>query len=137
MQLKANGLEEMEQVAKTLAVHLKMVQVVALDGEMGAGKTTLVKFICSALGVEDEVSSPTFSLVNEYLTTDGGTIYHFDLYRLDTPEEALDFGIEEYLESGKLCLIEWPEKLGSYLPEDASRIKIEDNDGVREIFFQP
>jgi len=110
---------------------------VAFEGEMGAGKTTLIRFICAELGVQDEVSSPTFSLVNEYLTARKETIYHFDLYRLNTPEEALGFGIEEYLDSGKLCLIEWPGNLGEYLPSDASRIKIEDKGGVREIFFQP
>lgn len=137
MQLRAHDLHEMELAGKTLAGHLKSVNVVAIDGEMGAGKTTLVKFVCAALGVQDEVSSPTFSLVNEYVTLEGKSIYHFDLYRLESPEEALDFGIEEYLESGKLCLIEWPENLGGYMPDNASRIKIEDNDGVREIFFQP
>jgi tRNA threonylcarbamoyladenosine biosynthesis protein TsaE len=75
--------------------------------------------------------------VNEYLTAKRETVYHFDLYRLNTPEEALSFGIEEYLDSGKLCLIEWPENLGEYLPSDVSKIKIEDKGGVREIFFQP
>lgn len=137
MLLIAQNLKEMEQAGKVLAGHLKSSSVVAFEGEMGAGKTTLIRFICNELGVQDEVSSPTFSLVNEYLTAKGETIYHFDLYRLNTPEEALGFGIEEYLDSGKLCLIEWPENLGEYLPSAASRIKIEDTAGVREIFFQP
>lgn len=137
MLIKAHNLAEMKAAGALLAPKLKSLSVVAMEGEMGAGKTTLVRFICAALGVADEVSSPTFSLVNEYLTSAGETLYHFDLYRLDSPEEALDFGIEEYLESGHLCLIEWPENLGNYLPEGASKIKIEDKEGVREIFFQP
>ncbi|MFT4778252.1 MAG: tRNA threonylcarbamoyladenosine biosynthesis protein TsaE [Flavobacteriales bacterium] len=137
MLLIAKNLQEMEQAGKVLAEHLKSSNVVAFEGDMGAGKTTLIKFICAELGVQDEVNSPTFSLVNEYLTAKRETVYHFDLYRLNTPEEALSFGIEEYLDSGKLCLIEWPENLGEYLPSDVSKIKIEDKGGVREIFFQP
>ena len=85
------------------------------DGEMGAGKTTLIKSICKNLGVMDEVSSPTFSIVNEYKTVDGKTVYHFDFYRVKSIEEAYDMGVEDYFNSGNLCLIEWPEKIKEIL----------------------
>ena len=96
------------------------------DGEMGAGKTTLIKAICKTLGVEDEVSSPTFSLVNEYKTNDGKTIYHFDFYRIKNIEEVYDIGYEDYFYSNNICLIEWPEKIEELLVgEDVFRIKID------------
>lgn len=96
------------------------------DGEMGAGKTTLIKAVCKQLGVVDEVSSPTFSLVNEYKTTFGKTIYHFDFYRIKNIEEVYDIGYEDYFFSGNICLIEWPEKVSELLEnEDVFEIKIE------------
>lgn len=90
--------------------------VIRIDGPMGAGKTTLIAALCKALGVTEPVSSPTFSLVNTYQAS-GGLIYHFDFYRLEHPDEALDFGLEEYLESGQLCFLEWAEKITPHLPE--------------------
>ena len=86
------------------------------SGEMGAGKTTLIKALCEHLGVKDEVSSPTFSLVNEY-NSNVGTIYHFDLYRIQSEEELYDIGYEDYFFSGYLCLVEWPEMAETMLPE--------------------
>ena len=88
------------------------------DGEMGAGKTTLIKSICKNLGVFDEVSSPTFSIVNEYKTVDGKTVYHFDFYRIKSIEEAYDMGVEDYFSSGNICLIEWPEKIKEILENE-------------------
>ncbi len=88
------------------------------DGEMGAGKTTLIKSICKNLGVFDEVSSPTFSIVNEYKTVDGITVYHFDFYRIKSIEEAYDMGVEDYFSSGNICLIEWPEKIKEILENE-------------------
>ena len=85
-------------------------EIIALEGNLGAGKTTLTKALCAAWGCEQAVSSPTFSLVNEYQTNSGETVYHFDLYRLKNIQEALAIGIEEYLDSGNYCLIEWPEQ---------------------------
>ena len=85
------------------------------NGEMGAGKTTLIKSICKILGVIDEVNSPTFSLVNEYKTQNGQTIYHFDFYRIKSIHEAYDIGVEEYFESGNICLIEWPNMIEEIL----------------------
>jgi tRNA threonylcarbamoyladenosine biosynthesis protein TsaE len=99
-------------------------RIVALYGPMGAGKTTLIKEIAEQLGVEDTVSSPTFSIVNQYMLPDGGFIYHFDFYRIDKPEEVYDIGYEEYFASGDLCLLEWPEKIESLLPPDTLRITI-------------
>lgn len=98
----------------------------SFEGEMGAGKTTIIKAICHTLGVIDEVSSPTFSLVNEYKTKDGKTIYHFDFYRIKNIEEVYDIGYEDYFFSGNICLIEWPEKIKELLKEeDVYKIKIE------------
>ena len=90
-------------------------KVVRIDGPMGAGKTTLISSICKSLGVEEPISSPTFSLVNTYKSRDG-IIYHFDFYRIQNAHEALDIGLEEYLESGNLCFMEWAEKIIPHLP---------------------
>jgi tRNA threonylcarbamoyladenosine biosynthesis protein TsaE len=90
--------------------------VVAFEGEMGAGKTTLIRALCAVLGVEDEVSSPTFALVNEYRNGRDQPIYHFDFYRVDSEEEAARLGAAEYFDSGYLCLVEWPSRVASLLP---------------------
>lgn len=102
-------------------------------GEMGAGKTTLIKALCKNLQVEEEVKSPTFNLVNEYQSITGKTIYHFDFYRIDDVSEALDFGTDEYFSSGDLCLVEWPEKISEILPEPHHRINIQIEDNSRII----
>lgn len=115
---------ELVKAVQFLQAHLQNQKIFLFYGEMGAGKTTFIKAFCAALGVEDTVSSPTFSIVNEYLSPKG-KIYHFDCYRLKNQTEALDFGIEEYLYSGNYCLIEWPEKIPDLLPENYLRISIE------------
>lgn len=99
--------------------------VVAFYGGMGAGKTTLIREICAQLGVADNVASPTFAIVNQYMTDDGNPIYHFDFYRIDKVEEAFDMGYEEYFYSGDLCLVEWPEKVEQLMPDDTMRVSIE------------
>lgn len=105
---------------------------VIFDAGMGVGKTTFIKALCKALGVKDEVSSPTFSIVNEYLCEDGSYVYHFDLYRIKDTEEAMSAGAEEYIYSDNLCLIEWPETLYPVLPENVIEVKIrEAQDGKR------
>jgi tRNA threonylcarbamoyladenosine biosynthesis protein TsaE len=124
-------LSQLDEVTSQLAPLLD--GVVLLIGEMGAGKTTLVKSVCRALGVTDEVSSPTFALVNEYLDGKGNAVYHFDLYRLESEEEALDFGVDEYLDSGALCLVEWPEKISKFLPQSITVIKLTDIGGERQL----
>jgi tRNA threonylcarbamoyladenosine biosynthesis protein TsaE len=99
-------------------------KVVRIDGPMGAGKTTLISSICKSLGVEEPISSPTFSLVNTYKSRDG-IIYHFDFYRIQNAHEALDIGLEEYLESGNLCFMEWAEKIVPHLPLNYDHYKLE------------
>lgn len=109
-------------------------KILLFQGPMGAGKTTLIKAICRRLGVEELTSSPTFSLVNEYHAADGLVIYHFDFYRIEQEEEAYDMGVEEYLESGAWCLVEWPEKVQNLLPLEATFVEIEVlEDGRRKI----
>lgn len=99
-------------------------KVVLFNGLMGAGKTTFIKSLCKHLGVEDVTSSPTFSLVNEYKTIEGSSIYHFDLYRINSELEALDMGIDDYLYSGNWCFIEWPEKIPNLLPDNVTTVTI-------------
>ena len=109
----------------------------AFYGKMGAGKTTFIKALCEALGVEDPVTSPTFALVNEYRSaTTGELIYHFDFYRIKKLEEVYDMGYEDYFYSGALCFIEWPELVEDLLPGDAVRVDIvEETDGSRRLTF--
>lgn len=98
-----------------------------VEGEMGAGKTTLIKLLCEALGVSEVMSSPTFSIVNEYTTKSKSTIYHFDFYRLKKETEAMDIGVEEYLDSGNYCFLEWPDKISSLLPEATFKVRIKEH----------
>ena len=121
--IEIDSLEELDKVAEAVIESLDGRTVVALDAPMGAGKTTLVSRIAEYLGSEDDVTSPTFAIVNQY--EGGRTVFHFDMYRIDRWEEALDFGSEEYLSSGELCLVEWPEKIEALLPEDTMVVKIE------------
>lgn len=93
------------------------LKVWLFEGQMGAGKTTLIKAICLQLGVVDVVNSPTYAIVNEYEDSKGATLYHFDFYRLEDPYEAFDIGVDEYLDSGNYCFVEWPSKVETILPE--------------------
>lgn len=109
-------------------------RVIVFDAPMATGKTTLIKALCEEMGVTDTISSPTFSLVNEYQTKSGETLYHFDFYRLKNQTEALDFGVEDYLYSGNFCFLEWADKIPDILPEHYSTIKISALDsGERKI----
>ncbi len=99
-------------------------RIFAFYGHMGAGKTTIIRAICTALGATDIVTSPTFTLVNEYKTTSGKSIYHIDFYRIKKAEEVFDFGIEEYFDSNSFCFMEWPELIESFLPPDTVRVRI-------------
>lgn len=119
-----SSLQELDDVARSFLEAVGEVAVIGFSGEMGAGKTTFIQALCRNLGVTAEVNSPTFSLVNEYFTPEGNSIFHFDLYRIETPEELFDMGYEEYFFSGSLCLIEWPEKANSLIPDDALRVNI-------------
>jgi len=131
------SLEEIDQAALGFLKAMGGERVIAFSGEMGAGKTTFIQALCRNLGVTAEVNSPTFSLVNEYFTPDGHSIFHFDLYRIEDPAELFDMGYEEYFFSGELCLIEWPEKASHLIPEGAlwAEIVVGENES-REIQFE-
>lgn len=123
MNIEINNLTELGSVAKALLNFAEDQKIIIFEGEMGAGKTTFIKALCEALGVEDTVSSPTFSIVNEYAAA-GAVIYHFDFYRIKNLQEAYDIGYEEYFYSGDLCLIEWPERVAELLPESYIKVTI-------------
>lgn len=118
------NLSELTNVAREILSQSKS-KILLFYGEMGAGKTTLIKEICSLLDIEDKISSPTFSLVNEYKSRQGESVYHFDFYRIENEEEAMDIGFEEYIDSEKWCLIEWPQNIENLLPLKSSAIQIQ------------
>jgi tRNA threonylcarbamoyladenosine biosynthesis protein TsaE len=121
-------LKDLEKTAKGLIARFPEQRVFAFYGKMGAGKTTFIQAICKELGTPDNVTSPTFALINEYKTTAGKSIYHFDFYRIKSLEEVFDLGYEDYFYSGDFCLIEWPEKIESLLPENYVAVKIDVTD---------
>ena len=120
---KNYSLEDLSEIARELIASAKN-KTLLFYGQMGVGKTTLIKEICKALKVQDSISSPTFSLVNEYQTIDNAKVFHFDFYRITDEEEALDMGIEDYLYNNDWCLIEWPENIENLLPLDAVEIHL-------------
>ncbi|UII27248.1 tRNA (adenosine(37)-N6)-threonylcarbamoyltransferase complex ATPase subunit type 1 TsaE [Fulvivirga maritima] len=131
-----SSLAEIKVVAKQIIDFAGDDKVWIFDGEMGAGKTTLIKAICDQLGVEDVVNSPTYAIVNEYNNDEGETLYHFDFYRLDDQEEAMEIGATEYFYSGDYCFIEWPSKVSDLLPDELLKIDIsitEDNSRLIEV----
>ncbi len=113
----ANTLEDMHEIAKEIASNLPQYRIVLLKGELGAGKTTLAQNICQILGINESITSPTYTIVNEYEVPNGSKIYHFDLYRLKKTEELQGFGFLEYIDSGNPCLIEWPAIAEKYLTD--------------------
>ena len=128
------SLDELPEAAKAFIGAMGEDRIFAFEGGMGAGKTTFIAEVCRQLGADDDSGSPTFSIVNEYVAADGSPVYHFDFYRLDSPQEALDMGAEDYFYSGNLCLIEWPDRIGELLPEEAVIVKItETEDGRRNV----
>lgn len=136
MTIRVKDLSELDSAAQKLINTLVDSRVWLFYGEMGAGKTTLIKAICKALNIEDQASSPTFSIVNEYASPQG-PVFHFDFYRIRSEQEALDLGYEEYFYSGHYCFVEWPERIPSLLPDDAAVIRIELGDeGEREIHIE-
>lgn len=128
-------IDGIEDAARKVLAAIGDRTVVAFHGDMGAGKTTLINAISRILGaVDDATSSPSFSIVNEYVGADGNTIYHFDLYRLNDIEEAYDMGFEDYIDSGNLCLIEWPDIAESLLPDDTVHVSVSEmDDGSRQV----
>jgi tRNA threonylcarbamoyladenosine biosynthesis protein TsaE len=124
------SIEALPAAAKEFVGLMDDRTIYAFNGEMGAGKTTFISALCQALGVDaEEANSPSFAIVNEYRSeTTAELIYHFDLYRLENIEEALEIGIEDYFDSGALCLLEWPERIEDLLPDDTVRVEIRVND---------
>jgi tRNA threonylcarbamoyladenosine biosynthesis protein TsaE len=123
VQLSVNSLSQLPQAAEAILANSAGNKIFLFYGEMGAGKTTLIKVLCEILGVNEQATSPTFSIVNEYIGRDS-RIFHFDFYRLKNQTEALDMGYEEYFYSGAYCFIEWPEKIPDLLPDHYTTIRI-------------
>ena len=121
-------LNELDTVARQVLAEGRERAVWLFEGDMGAGKTTLIKAICRVLGVVSTVQSPTFSIVNEYTTHEGHPVYHFDCYRLRNEAEALDIGVEEYFDSGNYCFVEWPERITNLWPATYYRVRLVANE---------
>ncbi len=137
MEIKIKNLETIHESAKEFIKNIGDKKVFAFYGKMGAGKTTFTKAICEVLGVKDVITSPTFAIVNEYTDGNGNPIYHFDFYRIKKIEEVYDMGYEDYFYSGNLCLLEWPELIEEILPENAIKVKIEEQqDGSRLVTLE-
>ena len=124
MRYKVYSEEELPAVATSLLKDFNDQKVILFYGEMGVGKTTLIKVLSKQLGVEEVTSSPTFSIVNEYLSITNISIYHFDFYRIEEESEVMDMGYEDYFFSGNFCFVEWPEKIPNLLPDNAVKVTI-------------
>ena len=136
MEIKINSLSEISNAAKQFVAAMGANTIFAFYGHMGAGKTTFIKAICEELGVKDVITSPTFAIVNEYTDGQGEPVYHFDFYRIKKQEEVYDIGFEDYVESGSVCLMEWPELIEDILPADTVKVSItEQPDGTRLVEF--
>ena len=134
MRLEIESLKTIAQTSQKFIDQIGDRTVFAFNGKMGAGKTTFIKAICEEMGVKETINSPTFSIVNEYEAADKRIIYHFDCYRLNKIQEALDLGAEEYLYSGNLCFIEWSENIAPILPDSIVNVDIEEiENGTRKI----
>ena len=133
MYFQIKNLASIKDAAEKFTQQLNNRSVFAFKGKMGAGKTTFIKAVCEVLGVTETVNSPSFAIINEYVSdTTGETIYHFDFYRINSVQEAINIGATDYFNSGSLCFIEWPEKIEPLLPEDTIWVKItEQEDGSR------
>ena len=132
------NLADLDRAAGAFLEAIGNRRLIAFYAPMGAGKTTFTTALCKHLGVrEDAVSSPTFAIVNEYRTGSGEAMYHFDFYRITKPEEALDIGLYDYLDSGRLCLMEWPENIEDLLPEETLKVHITvAPDGTRTLSWE-
>ena len=137
MKRKEYSLGDLTEIAEMILESLDGRNVIVFRGEMGAGKTTLISALCEVLGVEDDVTSPTFALVNNYLTAAGDDLYHFDFYRINKLQEAIEIGLYDYLDSGCLCIMEWPENIEELLPEETLKVQIRVNtDQSRTIVWE-
>lgn len=134
MELQIDSLKHIHQTARAFLDATQGHTVFAFYGAMGAGKTSFIKAICEELGVQDVITSPTFAIVNEYALPEGDAVFHFDFYRINKMEEAYDLGYEEYFYSGQYCFIEWPEKIDTLLPDNCTKVHIEEQpDGSRKV----
>ena len=133
MNVEITGIDQLPEVARRLLGEFPDDRFFAFFGKMGVGKTTLIKELCAVLGVENNVCSPTFAIVNEYIDREGEPVYHFDFYRLKSVAEAYDIGYEEYFYSGCYCFTEWTEKIEELLPESYVRVEIVETNGVRTL----
>ena len=124
MKIIIDGLAKLPQSAKIFLDNMKGEKLFAFYGSMGSGKTTFIKSLCEAMGTVDVATSPTFTLVNEYKTAQGESLFHFDFYRIKKIEEVFDFGLEEYLSGGSYCFMEWPEQIEDILPPETVKVKI-------------
>lgn len=132
--IKIKELEDYPQAAREFIGQMQGARIFAFYGKMGSGKTTLIKSICEELGVEDSINSPTFAIVNEYEDREHRTIFHFDFYRIKSLEEVYNMGYEEYVYSDAICFMEWPELIEELLPEETTKVYIEENgQGEREV----
>ena len=137
LEIKINSLDGIADAARQFVDAMGENKVFAMFGPMGVGKTTFIKAVCEVLGVQDTMTSPTFAIVNEYRTDSGEQIFHFDFYRIRKVEEAYDMGYEDYIYSGAVCFLEWPELIEELLPDDAVRVTLtEEEDGTRTITIQ-
>ena len=138
MEITLSSLDDLAKAAESFLKDMQDKRVFAFYGNMGAGKTTFIKALCEALGVEDEVNSPTFALVNEYyIPKTDRHVYHFDFYRINKEEEVYDIGYEDYFYSDSYCFIEWPELVEELLPGNAVKVEIEESeDGSRIMHFE-
>ena len=138
MEILIQDIDAIAEAAKKFVAAMGDRKVFAFYGKMGAGKTTFIKAVCEELGVEDVINSPTFAIVNEYVDGEGEPIYHFDFYRIKKEQEVLDIGYEDYMFSGNVCFMEWPELIENLLPDDAVKVTIEEEEkGKRVVRFNP
>jgi tRNA threonylcarbamoyladenosine biosynthesis protein TsaE len=137
MELQFSHLEDLNTISQQIINFAGDSKIWLFEGQMAAGKTTLIKEICTQIGVNGNIGSPTYSLVNEYITDSNKTIYHFDFYRLKSEMEALDYGLEEYFDSGHLCLCEWPSMIPNLWPNEFLMLNLDVlEDGSRQIILE-
>lgn len=136
MVITISSVEQIAEAAREFVDAMGENTIFAFYGKMGVGKTTFIKAVCEELGVTDVINSPTFAIVNEYLDAHDCPIYHFDFYRIKKEDEVLDIGFEDYVNSGNVCFMEWPELIGSYLPDETVKVYIEEReDGSRIVMM--
>jgi tRNA threonylcarbamoyladenosine biosynthesis protein TsaE len=129
-------LDQIQDIASKLLAETPSYKVFAFHGEMGAGKTTFIHALCEAMNISDVVTSPTFSIINQYKTKDGQTVYHMDIYRIKDENEAINAGVEDCLYSGNTCLVEWPEKTADIFPDNTLHIYITSiDDNTRKLKY--